>query len=252
MDVIIVEDEKPAADNLVKLLKEIDNDIEVLARMSTIRDTVAWLNDNKADLIFLDIHLSDGLSFNIFEQVIVKTPVIFTTAYDQYAIKAFEVNSIDYLLKPIKHRDLERALAKYGELFKNKKFENTNFELLLETLNNQKSQYQHRLMIYAGQKIKSIQVEKIAFFYVIDKNVFIRTMDNENYAIDYSLDKLENLLDPKIFFRVNRQYMININAIKNMYPMSNRSIKIEVSPSAVEDIFVSIQRLSGFKEWLSR
>ncbi len=252
MRVIVVEDEKPAADNLLKLLSVIDSSIEVLDVLCTIRDTVQWLRNNKADLIFLDIHLSDGLSFKIFEQVNVKTPVIFTTAYDQYAIKAFEVNSIDYLLKPIKYKDLEKGLAKYGELFKGNGFSNIDFKVLLDTLNNQRLQFQQRLMIYAGQKIKSIQVEKAAFFYIIEKNVFIRTFDNENYSIEYSLEKLENMLDPKLFFRVNRQYMINFNAIKNMYPMSNRCIKIELTPSSNEDVFVSIQRLSGFKEWLNR
>lgn len=250
---IIVEDEKPAADNLAKLLADANPELEVIACLGSVRDAVAWLRANTTDLIFLDIQLSDGLSFKIFEQVDIKTPVIFTTAYDQYAIKAFETNSVDYLLKPIKVEALQRSLSKFRNIFGNKDA-SAGFDVnkLLDSLNNRKVQYQQRLMVFSGQKIRSLLLPQVAYFYVVEKVLLLRTFDNENFTYDYSLDKLETMLDPEMFFRVNRQYIVNFGAIKNMHLMSNRSIKIELTPKPDQDVLVSIQRLADFKDWLNR
>jgi DNA-binding LytR/AlgR family response regulator len=251
MNVIIIEDEKLAAQNLEKLLLDIDKSITIQAKIGTVREAVAWLMQNKTDLIFLDIQLSDGISFKIFETVEVKTPIIFTTAYDHYAIKAFEVNSIAYLLKPIKAKELERSLKKFKDTI-SEKTQAIDYSMLLNLISNKLPEYQKRFIINAGQKIKTVSVEDIAYFYVIEKAVFLCTHQNERYALEYSLDNLETLLDPSLFFRVNRQQIIHISAITNMYNLSNRSIKIELKPLSEQETIVSILRLSDFKKWLNR
>jgi DNA-binding LytR/AlgR family response regulator len=251
MNVIIIEDEKLAAQNLEKLLLDIDKSITIQAKIGTVREAIAWLMQNKTDLIFLDIQLSDGISFKIFETVEVKTPIIFTTAYDHYAIKAFDVNSIAYLLKPIKAKELERSLKKYKDTI-SEKTQTIDYSMLLNLISNKLPEYQKRFIINAGQKIKTIPIEAIAYFYVIEKSVFLCTHQNERYALEYSLDNLETLLDPSLFFRVNRQQIIHISAIANMYNLSNRSIKIELKPPSEQETIVSILRLSDFKKWLNR
>ncbi len=251
MNVIIIEDEKLAAQNLEKLLLDMDKSIQIQAKIGTVREAVGWLIQNKTDLIFLDIQLSDGISFKIFEKVEVKTPIIFTTAYDHYAIKAFDVNSIAYLLKPIKQKELERSLKKFKEnIFE--KAQTIDYSMLLNLISNKLPEYQKRFIINAGQKIKTIAVEDIAYFYVIEKSVFLCTHQNERFALEYSLDNLETILDPTVFFRINRQHIIHISAIANMYNLSNRSIKIELKPPSEQETIVSILRLSDFKKWLNR
>ncbi len=252
MNIIIIEDEKLAAQNLEQLLLDIDKSICIQAKISTIREAVVWLTQNKTDLIFLDIQLSDGISFKIFEKIEVKTPIIFTTAYDHYAIKAFDVNSIAYLLKPIKAKELEKSLKKFNEMSISEQNKHVDYSSLLNLLSNKLPEYQKRFIINAGQKIKTVSVEDIAYFYVIEKSVFLCTHQNERYALEYSLDNLEALLDPTLFFRINRQHIINIAAIANMYNLSNRSIKIELKPPTEQETIVSILRLSDFKKWLNR
>ncbi|MCK4664928.1 MAG: response regulator transcription factor [Bacteroidales bacterium] len=251
MKVVIIEDEKIVAERLEQLLYKIDNSISVLAKIRTIRDAVIWLNNNNPDLIFLDIHLADGLSFKIFEQIEIKTPVIFTTAYDQYAIKAFKVNSIDYLLKPINIDDLTQSINKYKDLIKTKSSGTIDFKTLIEAI-DKKSEYKKRFTISIGRKIKIINTNDIAYFYVLEKSIFVHTYDNKNIAIDYSLDKLESLLDPEIFFRINRKYLININSIKNIYTLSKSRIKVELNPPANEDVIISFKRSGMFKKWLNQ
>ncbi|MCD4747284.1 MAG: LytTR family DNA-binding domain-containing protein [Bacteroidales bacterium] len=250
MNVLIIEDEKIAADHLEKMLRQIDKNIYIQGKIDTIEGAVKWLNNNKTDLIFLDIHLADGLCFKIFEQIKVKTPVIFTTAYDQYAIKAFKVNSIDYLLKPIEIRELEQSINKFKELNQLQKANKIDYNSLIKVLSN-KIEYQERFIVRYGQKIKSIKADDIAYFYVNNENVFFCTKDNINYPIDFSLDKLENILDPKYFFRVNRQFIVNFSAIENMYPLSKSRIKIELKPQTDCETIVSYSRLSDFRKWLN-
>lgn len=227
MDIIIIEDEKIAADSLEKILKSIDSDINVLAKIESVRNAVKWLLNNTCDLIFLDIQLSDGISFSIFEQVEVRIPIIFTTAYDQYAIKAFKLNSIDYLLKPIEVNELGESILKFKNL---SEIKNINFKALIESL-QKRVQYQTRFMIYAGNKIRSIKVQDIAYFYVREGSVFLCANDGKQYDIDYTLDKLQQILEPDFFFRISRQFIVNIEAIDQMFPMSKSRLKLDLKPA---------------------
>ncbi len=250
MNVLIIEDEKVAANNLEKMLHKIDERIFVQDKIDSIENAVKWFHNNKTDLIFLDIHLADGLCFKIFEQIKIKTPVIFTTAYDQYAIKAFKVNSIDYLLKPIEIQELEQSLEKFKELNQIQNANTIDFDALIN-LYNKKPEYQERFIVRYAQKIKSIKTNDIAYFYIDTENIFLCTKSNNNYPIDYSLDKLENIINPKDFFRVNRQFIVNISSIENMYSLSKSRIKIELKPKPDNDIIVSYNRMSDFRKWLN-
>ena len=250
MKVLIIEDEKVAANNLEKMLHKIDEKIFVQDKIDSIESAVKWLHNNKSDLIFLDIHLADGLCFKIFEQIKIKTPIIFTTAYDQYAIKAFKVNSIDYLLKPIEIQELEQSLEKFKELNQVQNANTIDFDALINFY-NKNIEYQERFIVRYAQKIKSIKTNDIAYFYINAENVFICTKDNNSYSIDYSLDKLENIINPKDFFRVNRQFIVNISSIENMYSLSKSRIKIELKPKPDNEIIVSYNRMSDFRKWLN-
>ncbi len=250
MNILIVEDEKIAANNLEKMLQQIDTSINVQSKIDSIEESVKWLSNNTADLIFLDIHLADGLCFKIFEQIKIKTPIIFTTAYDQYAIRAFKVNSIDYLLKPIEIQQLEESLEKFKELHQVQNAKAIDFDALINFY-NKKINYQERFIVRYAQKIKSVKTDDIAYFYIDAENVFLCTKGNNNYPIDYSLDKLENIINPKDFFRVNRQFIINISSIENMYSLSKSRIKIELKPKSDMEIIVSYSRMSDFRKWLN-
>ncbi len=251
MKVLIIEDEALAASRLEKQLHEIAPEITVLAKIGSIKESVKWLLGNSADLIFLDIQLSDGISFSIFEQVAVNTPIIFTTAYDQYSIKAFELNSISYLLKPIRKNDLMESLKKYRNL---KSAFNIDFEQLLSEIKGEKAEFKKRFVIQIGQKIKMVDTSEIAFFYAMDKNVFLKTFERNNWPIEFSLDKLENLIDPALFFRINRKYIVNINAIENMVAWSRSRIKLNLQPPADDEMetIVSVDRSPEFKNWLNK
>jgi len=250
MKVLLVEDEKVAANRLEKMLLEIDPDIQVMAKTGTITESAKWLLNNQADLIFLDIQLADGVSFSIFDQVNVNTPVIFTTAYDQYAIKAFQLNSIAYLLKPIRKKELEDSLQK----FKNIKSAFTiDFDSLLEGIQGKKQDYKKRFLIQIGDKIKKIETSEIAWFNAVEKNVFLKTFQHKSMAIDYSLDALEKLLDPGQFFRINRKYFVNMDAIESMTAFSRGRVKIKLNPPADDEMetIVSVERAANFKKWLN-
>jgi len=250
MKVLIVEDEKVAANRLEKMLLQIDPEIQVMAKPGTITESAKWLLNNQADLIFLDIQLSDGISFSIFDQVHVNTPVIFTTAYDQYAIKAFQLNSIAYLLKPIRKSELEDSLQKFKNL---KSAFTINFKSLLEGIKGQKQDYKKRFLIQIGDKIKKIETSEIAWFNAVEKNVFLKTFQQRSMAIDYSLDALENLLDPDQFFRINRKYYVNMDAIESMTAFPRGRVKLKLNPPADDEMetIVSIERASNFKKWLN-
>ena len=250
MNVLIIEDEKIAAYNLEKMLHQIDININVQNKIDSIEESVKWLSNNAVDLIFLDIHLADGLCFKIFKQIKIKTPIIFTTAYDQYAIKAFKVNSIDYLLKPIEIQELEKSLEKFKELNQVQIAKTIDFNAL-NNFYNKKIEYQERFIVRYAQKIKSIKTNDVAYFYIDAESVFICTKDNNNYPIDYTLDKLENIIDPKEFFRINRQFIVNISSIENMHSLSKSRIKIELNPKPDNEIIVSYSRMSDFKKWLN-
>jgi len=250
MKVLIIEDEKIAANNLETMLHQIDVNINVQSKIDSIEESVKWLSNNTTELIFLDIHLADGLCFKIFEQIEIKTPVIFTTAYDQYAIRAFKVNSVDYLLKPIEIQQLVRSIEKFRELNQVQKAKTIDFDALLNLYNN-RIKYQERFIVRYAQKIKSIKTDDIAYFYIDAESVFLCTKGNNRFPVDYSLDKLDTIINPKDFFRINRQFIVNISSIENMYSLSKSRIKIEVKPKPDNETVVSQNRMSDFRKWLN-
>lgn len=249
--VLIVEDEKLAADYLEILLKQIDSELSVEAKLSTIQETVSWLSLNMPDLIFMDIHLADGNCFSIFKQVDITAPIIFTTAFDQYALKAFKVNSIDYLLKPIDEKDLRISLQKFQNQKKSIDSGLVNITEILQNL-NKKPEYKQRFVVSAGTKIHSIPTEDIAYFYILEKHVFLCTFNKKQFGLDYSLDRIESSIDPDKFFRVNRKYIVHLDAIDTIYRLSNSRMKLVLKISAPEDIVVSFHRLSDFRNWLNK
>jgi DNA-binding LytR/AlgR family response regulator len=249
MKVLIIEDEALAVKNLVSLLKETAPEAVIVGICPSVRESVSWLQNNTADLILLDIHLSDGLSFKIFEQIKINTPIIFTTAYDQFAIKAFELNSIDYLIKPIKEADMKRAVSKFKTI---NQANIIDYQRLVEIIGQGSTEYRQRFSANFGDKLKSIDVNDIAAFYVAEKAVFMTTLQGQTYDLSQTLDQLEKELSPKDFFRINRQMIIAHKAIANMYFMSNRSIKTELKVAVPVDAIVSILRLNEFKGWLNR
>ncbi len=250
MNILIIEDEVFAAEKLEQMLFDINPAISVLAKLGSINESVKWLMNNTTDLIFLDIQLSDGISFSIFEQVTINTPIIFTTAYDQYAIKAFQLNSISYLLKPIRKKDLEESLKKYQSL---KSAFSIDFEMLLANIQGREPDYKKRFLIQIGEKIRKVELSEIAYFFVLEKAVYLRTFQGNSYPVEYTLDKLESLINPEKFFRINRKYIVSIDSISNMLAYSRSRVKLELKPNAEEelDTIVSIDRSSDFKKWLN-
>jgi DNA-binding LytR/AlgR family response regulator len=251
MKTIIIEDEKLAAERLEDLIGDIDPSIEISAKLPSVEQSVKYLKQNKPDLIFLDIQLEDGLSFSIFEKVQIDVPIIFTTAYDQYAIKAFKPNSIDYLLKPIKKDELREALNKYKNI---KTSYLMDFEEIIRSIQNKEISYKKRFLIQYGQKIKKVEANEIAFFYAMEKNVFLTTLTGNTYPIDYTLDKLQEVINPEKFFRINRKMIVSFDAIKNMIPFSRSRIKIELNPPEPKEVeaLVSVERSSDFKAWMDK
>lgn len=249
MKVLIIEDESFAADKLERQLLQLDNTIEVCNKIESVNSAIKWLNQNQVDLIFLDIHLSDGLSFHIFEEIEVTVPIIFTTAYDQYAIQAFKVNSIDYLLKPIKKNDLAISLDKYDKLHGQKEL--PDYKTLLNSLAKNHKVYQQRFMVVVGEKILTVPSGEVAYFFAEEKYVFLVHKNGERYLIDFTLDKLDNLLDPKLFFRINRQIIVQIDAIHSMKDWFKRRIKLELNPAFDKEAIVSRERIKDFKIWLN-
>ncbi|MCO6480731.1 MAG: response regulator transcription factor [Phaeodactylibacter sp.] len=251
MKVIIIEDEAIAAERLEKQLKEIDPDIEVLARPGSVKESVKWLTTHSADLIFLDIQLSDGLSFSIFEQVQVQTPVILTTAYDQYAIRAFQLNSVAYLLKPIRKSELMESLQKLQSL---RSAFSINFDHLLSMMQGRQPAYRRHFLIQVGEKFRQVPAEEAAYFFAAHKAVFLRTFQGMAYPLDLTLDALEETLDPARFFRINRKYLISMPAIDKMIAWPRSRIRIELQPPVDDshDTIVSIDRAKDFKEWMNK
>lgn len=250
MKVVIIEDEALAATRLQQLLAEVAPHIQVIATLASVKESVQWLQLHQADLLFLDIQLSDGLSFSIFDSIPVTTPVIFTTAYDQYAIKAFQVNSIDYLLKPVNKRHLLASLNKYQQL---QSAFTIDFDRLLEGMQGRVNSYKTRFMVYAGDKIKKVSASEVAYCYAMEKAVFLTTRQGTTYDIDTTLDQLQQELDPRHFFRINRKYLIHIDAISRMHTWSRGRVRIELNPPPDngEAVTVSIDRAKDFKQWLN-
>jgi len=250
MTILIIEDEEAAYQRLKKLVGEIMPEASILPAIVSISSAITWFTQNTdPDLIFLDVHLADGESFEIFKKIKVSSPVIFTTAYDQYALEAFKINSIDYLLKPIKKEELKQAIDKFlsHSLPRNP---DINFQQLISTLQSQIATYKERFVVKYGEHIKTIPTTDSAYFYTENKANFIVTKDNKRFPIDYNLDELELLLDPKKFFRINRQFIIGFHAITEMFTYSKSRVLIKLFPPSKMETIVSSERSASFKSWL--
>ena len=251
LNVLIIEDEEPAAKRLQKMLKEIEPDANVLENIVSVSSALKWFKENSSpDLIFSDIQLSDGLSFEIYKKTELMCPVIFTTAYDQYAIEAFKVNSIDYLLKPIKKEELEKAVNKYKKITRASSVPPIDINKLLQSFNPGGVDYKKRFVVRYGEHIKTINIEEVVYFYTEDKVNFMCTKDGRRFVIDFNLDTLESTLDPKTFFRINRQYIIGIHSIAEMLAYTKSRVLIKLNPAAKHETIVSTERSADFKHWL--
>jgi len=251
MKVVIIEDEDLAARRLENMLKNYDPEIKVLDKLESVEESVNWFKNNpRPDLIFLDIHLEDDLSFAIFDKVEITAPIIFTTAFDEYAIKAFKLKSIDYLLKPIVQEDLNKAIEKYKE-WNQSSASGIEMTDLYNLIKGKKPIYKERFSFTVGQKIRTFGVDEIAYFYSEEGMTFMVLKSKSEYPVDYSLEKLVDELDPIIFFRINRKYLIRLISIKNVHVYPKSRLKIELDPPTGNDVFVSIDKVTTFKKWLN-
>ncbi|NNG08932.1 MAG: response regulator transcription factor [Arenibacter sp.] len=250
MNAIIIEDEKPAARRLGRLLKDLK--VEVSTMLYSVEEAVAWFRKHEhPDLIFLDIQLSDGLSFEIFDLVDIQSSVIFTTAYDEYALQAFKLNSIDYLLKPIDDEELEIAVNKYHSFRPKKQKIALDFEDIKRLLVNPlEREYKSRFTVRVGQHLKIINADEIECFYSENKGTYAATVDGRNYLLDQTLENLESELHPKSFFRVSRKFYININHIKDIVSYTNSRLEIKLNKFNGQEVIVSRERVKDFKLWL--
>ena len=255
MKVLIIEDEKLAADRLASLIKQYDAGIEIIGKVGSVRKAAETMNTvYQPDLVFMDIQLGDGLSFEIFEKTEIKCPVIFTTAYDEYAIRAFKVNSIDYLLKPIDADELAVAIDKFKHLQKSASANESSalnlalLEQAMQLLGQQ--QYKTRFVIKIVEHIKYVPTENIDFFFSMEKATFLQTKDNKRFVIDYPLDQLEKMVDPKLFFRINRAYLVGLTSIQDIFSFSNSRLKTVLRNSPEADVIVSRDKVQSFKDWL--
>ncbi len=246
MQYVIIEDEELAAERLNYLIQAQKTEWELQAVIPSVREAVRELGTLNPDLIFLDVHLSDGNSFSIFKQIEPKAPIIFTTAYDQYALKAFQLNSIDYLLKPVSEKDLQRALRKFDERMLHNESE-PDWKKLLRDL---KPGYKDRFMVSTGERIKSLSTEDISFFFAQGKHTFITDKEGREYLIDQTISHLKDVLDPKKFFQINRQYIICFDCIEEMIPYSKSRLKLHTKPPTPTEAIVSVDKSPRFKAWL--
>ncbi|GAB3919814.1 LytR/AlgR family response regulator transcription factor [Larkinella terrae] len=256
MNVLIIEDEELTARRLINLLHDYDPGIRVLAQLPSVAKSIEWFetaDEVSPDLIFLDIHLEDDLGFSLIDQLNLTTPIIFTTAYDEYALQAFKANSVDYLLKPIDADELATAIDKFKALRQTSADSGVNPDLLVQLMTeNRPSSYRDRFMVTVGPRLMSVPTSAIAYFYFENKATYLTTFSGQHYIIDYSLDKLGQLLDPNQFFRINRSFLVALSAIQSVYTYSGSKLKLELLPETRQEIFVSIDRVTAFKEWLGR
>jgi DNA-binding LytR/AlgR family response regulator len=253
MKVLIVEDESQSAKRLQDLLIRYDNGIQVLGSIPSVSKTLAYFGEENAvipDLIFLDIHLEDDLGFRILDDLPITIPVIFTTAYSDYMLQAFRSFSIDYLLKPVNFKELSSAIDKFKDILSLNLTAETGIRQLLDSL--PKPEYKDRFMISVGSRIQSIPVSQVAYFSYQEKSAFITTTEGRLYAIDYSLDKLVQLVDSKNFFRVNRSFIVSFNSIVAVHAYSQGKLKVDLLPKSQLEVFVSTEKITAFKEWLGK
>lgn len=250
MTTIIIEDEKPSARRLQRMLDTLGVQAETM--LHSVEESIAWFQNNAhPDLIFLDIQLSDGLSFEIFESIDIQSAVIFTTAYDEYALQAFKLNSIDYLLKPIDDEDLAKAVAKYKTRIPKQQSVTLDFDDIKKLLVNPiEREYKKRFSVKVGQHLKLINIEDIECFYSENKGTYLYTTEGRNYLLDNTLEQLENQLEPQQFFRINRKFFVNIHAIKDMVSYTNSRLQIKLNSFNEQEVIVARERVKDFKNWL--
>ena len=250
LNIIIIEDEKPAARLLQRKIEKLGLQVNTL--LHSVEESIIWFRNNShPDLIFLDIQLSDGLSFELFEQIEIKSAVIFTTAYDEYALRAFKLNSIDYLLKPIDEDELSTAISKFKNQFQKNSISSLDFEAIKRMLVNPvEKEYKTRFSVKIGQQIKVISIDEIECFYSENKGTYIHTLDNRNYLTDVTLEVLETEINPRDFYRVSRKFIISLKAIKEIQMYSNSRLKISLNSYSEDEIILARERVSEFKNWI--
>jgi DNA-binding LytR/AlgR family response regulator len=251
MNLLIIENEKPASDRLVRILNKIDKSIAILGIIETVEEAINRLQEKpQPDIILMDIQLDDGLCFEIFDTIKVDIPVIFTTAYDEYTLKAFKVNSVDYLLKPVDENLLKSALAKFKKLYADNDPFKRDFRQLMYEFRNQ---YKSRFLIKTGDKYRSIPVGEISHFHICERSVFLSDYLGKDYGVDSSLEQLQSILDPRKFFRINRECIVNINAITLMHSYSSSRLQLSLKDREKNDLFVvSREKVAEFKKWIDR
>lgn len=250
MNILIIEDEPQAAQRVEKLIEAIIPNVKIVAILDSVKSAVQWFTSNPSpDLAIMDIQLADGISFKIFEQCNVKCSVIFTTAYEEYALKAFKVNSIDYILKPVDGDELKAAVQKYQSLnaAPEKMLESIGYAVQMLT-----KKYKERFVIKVGEHLKSFEANDILFFFSLEKTTFGQTADGRKHILDFTIDQLEGLLDPTKFFRINRKYLVNVKSIQDMISHSNSRLKLVLKTCDDPDVIVARERVQEFKDWLDR
>ncbi len=252
MKVLIIEDEAPAFRRLEKVLEEVDSGIEIIDVIDSVEESVKWFeNHQHPDLIFMDIQLSDGISFDIFEKTKVSKPVIFTTAFDEYMLRAFKVNSIDYLLKPIVKEDLKQSLQKYNGLKSQFSGQLPDLETLVKQIQLTEKQYKSRFLVKVGEKLISVVTEDIAYFYTKNGVVYLVTTRNK-YLMDQTLEEISNDLDPRLFYRLNRQFLVQFKHVAAVHKFAKGKLLIELNPAPGEQVVVSAEKASDFRNWLDQ
>jgi two-component system response regulator LytT len=259
MKILIVEDEDLAVKKLKKTLMSVDDSATIVGEADSIKSTVNWLQNNPSpDLILMDIELADGQSFEVFNHVQVKSPVIFITSYDEYALKAFKVNSVDYLLKPVQKEDLEAALDKYRQMKKmygsDKDSSTISLDVLVKELQQklQTKDYRKRFLVKHGQKLVSVEVDEIAYFFSDGRLNFFKTFDNRKFVVDYTMDELNDMLDPDKYFRISRSFFISVNSVAQIHDYFGNRILLHLKPETDKEAIVSREKVTDFKTWLGK
>lgn len=253
MKVLIIEDEAPAYRRLEKVLEEVNPEIEIIDVIDSVEESVKWFeNHQHPDLIFMDIQLNDGISFDIFDQTPIRTPVIFTTAFDEYMLKAFKVNSVDYLLKPILKEDLKQSLDKYDSLKSQYATQMPDLEKLFKQIQGGDKQFRSRFLVKVGEKLISVVTEDIAYFFTKNGVVFLVTNRNNKYIMDHVLEEIGSELDPKQFYRLNRQFLVQYKHVAGVHKFAKGKLLIELNPDPGEQVIVSAEKATDFRNWLGQ
>lgn len=254
MEILIIEDEQLGAEKLARMLQSIDPSVKIVGNTRSIESSVEWLlHHTHPDIILMDIELTDGQSFEIFNHVAIKSMVIFTTSYDEYALKAFKLNSVDYLLKPVKKEELKTALDKYHQWKQKFSSPALNIEQLISELNRQQPKsWRSRFLVKQGQKLVSVETSEVAYFYADGRLSYLITWGRQKYVLDYTIEELEQMLDPQQFYRANRGFIIQVKSVAQIHTYFNGKLKLELHPVCEKEVLVSREKATEFKEWMGK